>query len=61
MANQPSDPESDDTPTPRWVKLLGIAAILFLLAFAALHLTGRGLGHHLHGGHGSAHDGAGQP
>jgi len=59
MADLP--PDSDDAPMPRWVKLLGIAAVVFLLAFAALHLTGRGLGHGMHGGHGSPHDGSGQP
>ena len=61
MPNQPPDPDSDAAPMPRWVKLFGIAAGLFLLAFAVLHLTGRGLGHHLHGAHGSPHDGTGQP
>lgn len=61
MPNQPPDPDSDDAPMPRWVKLLGIGAIIFVLAFAVLHLTGRGLGHGLHGAHGSAHHGTGQP
>lgn len=30
--------------TPRWVKVLGIAAIILVLLFVVLHLTGRGLG-----------------
>jgi len=52
MPDQPPVPEPDDAPMPRWVKLLAIAAIVFVLAFAVLHLTGRGLGHHM-SGHGS--------
>jgi hypothetical protein len=45
---------------PRWVKLLGIAAVVFLVAFAALHIAGRGLGHHMPAMHGS-HQGAEKP
>jgi hypothetical protein len=38
--------------TPRWVKVLAIAAALFLLAVAVLHLTGNALGGHaMHGHH----------
>ena len=47
----PTDPDaSDDTgrepdresppSTPRWVKAVGIGAIVLLLVFAGLHLTG---------------------
>ena len=32
--------------TPRWVKVLGIIAIIVVLLFVILHFTGRG-----HGGH----------
>ncbi|MDQ6674997.1 MAG: hypothetical protein M3069_30385 [Chloroflexota bacterium] len=47
-ADPPSDldasgtqPDSESPPsTPRWVKSLGIIAIVLLLVFAGLHLTG---------------------
>lgn len=61
MPDLPPAPESDDAPMPRWVKLLGIAAIVFLLAFAVLHLTGRGFGHHMAAGHGASSHGPEQP
>jgi len=32
--------------TPRWVKVFGIFALVLLLLFVVLHLTGRGLGDH---------------
>jgi hypothetical protein len=51
MADLPTDRDSDDAPTPRWVKLLGIAAVLFVVVFAVMHLLGGGLGHHQHGDH----------
>jgi hypothetical protein len=51
MADLPTDQDSDDASTPRWVKRLGIAAIAFIVVFAVVHLLGGGLGHHLHGGH----------
>jgi len=51
MPERPADRDPDDAPAPRWVKLLGIAAIIFVLAFAVMHLLGGGLGHHGHGGH----------
>ena len=57
MPDVPRDPDPDDAPMPRWVKLLAIAGVVFLLAFALLHLTGRGLGHRVHGGQDSAHHG----
>ena len=47
MPDLPPSPGSDDAPTPRWVKLLGIAAVVFVVAFAVLHLTGHGGGHHM--------------
>ena len=34
------------TGTPRWVRVFWVGVVLFLLAFAALHLSGHGLGHH---------------
>jgi hypothetical protein len=32
--------------TPRWVKVFGIFALVLVLLFVVLHLTGRGLGDH---------------
>jgi hypothetical protein len=38
---------TDETPgTPRWVKVFGIVAVILVLLFIALHVTGRGLGGH---------------
>lgn len=36
--------------TPRWVKVVGIIAVVLVLLFVALHLTGHGLGMHMHHG-----------
>ena len=33
-------------PMPRWVKLLGIAALLVIVVVVILHLTGNGFGSH---------------
>ena len=33
--------------TPRWVKVLGIIAIVLILLFVILHLTGLSLGGHM--------------
>jgi hypothetical protein len=52
MADVPPYPDSnsdtgDETPgTPRWVYVLGIIAIILILVFVILHLTGGGLGGH---------------
>jgi hypothetical protein len=35
--------------TPRWVKMFGVVAIVLVVAFLILHLTGNGL--HGHGQH----------
>jgi hypothetical protein len=40
------DPDLEDTGTPRWVYVSGIFAIILVLLFIILHLTGRGLGGH---------------
>ena len=48
---EPSDPlarDADGSGTPRWVKVFGIVALVFLVAFVILHLAGRGF--HGHGG-----------
>jgi hypothetical protein len=37
---------SPQVSTPRWMKVLGIVAVVLVLLFAFLHLTGRGLGGH---------------
>ena len=43
-----SDPSSDlDGPTPRWVKVFGIVAIIVIVAFVILHLAGGGPGRHM--------------
>ena len=34
------------TGAPRWVKVFGIVALVLVLLFVILHLTGRGLGGH---------------
>ena len=34
------------TGAPRWVKLFGVIAIVLVLLFVVLHLTGHGFGHH---------------
>jgi hypothetical protein len=36
----------EPSPTPAWVRAFWTAALLALLAFAALHLSGHGFGHH---------------
>jgi ABC-type transporter Mla subunit MlaD len=52
MADLPSNSRSkgdtgDDTDsTPRWVKVFGTIAVVLVLLFVVLHLTGRGLGGH---------------
>ena len=57
MADSPHSPNSNGdpgvesdresiTPTPRWVKLFGIVALVLVLLFVFLHLTGGGLRGH---------------
>jgi hypothetical protein len=61
LAELPPDPDSnadtgDDTgvgpdrgsttTTPRWVKVLGVVALILVLLFVIMHLVGRGLGGH---------------
>jgi hypothetical protein len=41
--NQRNDPKM-----PRWVKISGLAAVLFIIALAIYHLTGHGFQHHHH-------------
>lgn len=36
------------TATPRWVKVFGMIALVVVVLFVILHLTGGGLGRHLH-------------
>ena len=33
-------------PAPRWVRVLGVAAVVLVLVFLAVHLAGGGLGRH---------------
>ena len=43
-----SSPTTDlDAPTPRWVKVFGVVAIIVFVAFVILHLVGGGPGRHL--------------
>ena len=35
------------TGAPRWVKVFGIIAIVLVLVFVLLHLTGHGMTHHV--------------
>ena len=50
MADPPPLSESDDDTTPRWVKVFGLIAIVLVLLFVILHLTGGGFhGHTLSG------------
>jgi hypothetical protein len=49
MADLPPDPNDDagdDIGTPRWVYVSGTIAIVLVLLFVILHLTGHGLGGH---------------
>lgn len=41
-----SDREDAPPPTPRWVKVFGLVALLLILAFLITHLAGGGLGRH---------------
>lgn len=52
-ARPPHDVESEESrsfepepgsPTPRWVRLFGLATLVLVVLFALLHLSGRGLG-----------------
>jgi hypothetical protein len=50
--------DPDSAGAPRWVKAFGIVALVLVLVFAALHLTGNSLGgHDLHRGHAPAQSG----
>ena len=43
-----SDPGFEaGAPTPLWVKVFGVIAIIVLVAFVILHLAGGGPGRHL--------------
>jgi hypothetical protein len=50
--NQPGD---DEHHTPRWVKVFGIVALLFVLLFAIVHLLGGGFRGHGPAAHGTNH------
>ena len=42
-----SQPDNDgNAPTPRWVKVFGIIAVIVAVAFMILHLAGGGPGRH---------------
>lgn len=39
--------DNDNSGMPRWVKVFALVAIILIVAFALLHLTGNGP-HHIH-------------
>jgi hypothetical protein len=42
-------PDRLNTGAPRWVKVFGIIAMVLLLLFVVLHLSGHGMNHMEHG------------
>jgi hypothetical protein len=43
-----ADPGPDaGAPTPTWVKVFGVIAVIVLVAFVVLHLVGGGPGRHM--------------
>lgn len=45
MPQTPIQPDHESPPSaPRWVKLFGIVALVLVLLFVILHLTGNGFG-----------------
>jgi hypothetical protein len=40
-------PDTKDEPTPRWVKISGIIAVVVVLLVGAMLLTGHGPGRHM--------------
>jgi hypothetical protein len=42
----PRDDTDAPPPAPRWVKVLGIAAVILVLAFVLSHLVGGGFRNH---------------
>lgn len=49
------DSNDDTGSTPRWVKVFGIIALVVVLLFVLLHLTGRGPGGHTPVRHSDGH------
>ena len=45
-----AEDSGDNTSTPRWVKVFGVIAIIVVLLFVILLLTGHGPGRHLPSG-----------
>jgi hypothetical protein len=46
MERQVPNSRSSREAIPRWVKLFGLAALVVLVVFVALHLAGGGMRHH---------------
>ena len=44
--NDRGTPDGGPPPTPRWVKVFAVIAILLVLAFVVSHLAGGGMGRH---------------
>jgi hypothetical protein len=42
------DAHLEPPPAPRWVKQLGVVALVLVVLFGLLHVTGRGFGRHIH-------------
>lgn len=38
-----NNPSAAKPPTPRWVKVSGVIALVFVVVFLILHLTGNGM------------------
>lgn len=48
MAEITSSSENPPPPTPRWVKVFGVVALVLMALFVILHLAGGGSGGHAH-------------
>jgi hypothetical protein len=46
MSSPTSGPNDKPPPMPRWVKVSGVIAILFVITVIVVHLAGGGMGNH---------------
>ena len=44
--NDSGTPDGGPPPTPGWVKVFGVIALVLVLAFVVSHLAGGGMGRH---------------
>ena len=42
-------PDGEPSGTPRWVKVFAVIAVIFVLGFVVLHLSGHGPSNHMPG------------